>query len=202
MIAKTEILPVLKTRAEATARGDKRFFTGVPCRNGHIAERWASSGACRQCIIDRAKSEPGKKWRRAYEKSESFKQKQNEPERKERRQKRERERGNSPHKRTYNRDFRFKKKYGMERGEFELMLELQNHSCAICEVRFAQQVPLSGTRKDTPVVDHCHSTEKVRAILCGTCNSGIGMFSENPELLRKAALYVEKMRVVTGRSGG
>jgi hypothetical protein len=42
----TEII----TRAEAKARGLKRYFTGKPCRNkGHVAERLTSNGNCMEC---------------------------------------------------------------------------------------------------------------------------------------------------------
>jgi hypothetical protein len=36
-------------RSEAKARGLKRFFTGRPCRRGHVAERLASDGNCVVC---------------------------------------------------------------------------------------------------------------------------------------------------------
>lgn len=37
------------TRVEAKARGLKRFFTGVPCKLGHISERRLSDGTCLEC---------------------------------------------------------------------------------------------------------------------------------------------------------
>jgi 5-methylcytosine-specific restriction endonuclease McrA len=37
------------SREEARAQGLKRFFTGDPCRNGHVAERLVSNGFCREC---------------------------------------------------------------------------------------------------------------------------------------------------------
>jgi 5-methylcytosine-specific restriction endonuclease McrA len=42
-------------RAEAAAQGRKRFFTGVPCKQGHIAERGVSHGKCIRCITERSK---------------------------------------------------------------------------------------------------------------------------------------------------
>lgn len=34
----------------AAARGDKTFDTGVPCKNGHLALRYTSTGACLECL--------------------------------------------------------------------------------------------------------------------------------------------------------
>lgn len=38
------------TREEALALGLTRYFTGQPCKNGHIAERYESSGHCAECV--------------------------------------------------------------------------------------------------------------------------------------------------------
>jgi hypothetical protein len=37
------------SRSEALARGLKRYYTGEPCKYGHIAERWAFAGECVIC---------------------------------------------------------------------------------------------------------------------------------------------------------
>lgn len=37
------------SRAEAKARGLTRYFTGKPCKFGHIAERAAAKGVCLEC---------------------------------------------------------------------------------------------------------------------------------------------------------
>jgi hypothetical protein len=37
------------SRDEAKALGLKRYFTGEPCKHGHIAERYVSSGDCLEC---------------------------------------------------------------------------------------------------------------------------------------------------------
>jgi hypothetical protein len=38
-----------RMQAEARERGDKTYLTGSPCRNGHAAHRYVSSGACVEC---------------------------------------------------------------------------------------------------------------------------------------------------------
>ena len=37
------------SRAEALSRGLPRYFTGEPCRAGHVAERHTSSANCVEC---------------------------------------------------------------------------------------------------------------------------------------------------------
>jgi hypothetical protein len=38
------------SRNDAQARGLRKFFTGKPCKNGHIAERYVQNGTCVQCL--------------------------------------------------------------------------------------------------------------------------------------------------------
>lgn len=40
------------------------------------------------------------------------------------------------------------------------------------------------------VIDHDHSTGVFRGILCGSCNTAIGMFKDNPALLWRASQYI------------
>jgi hypothetical protein len=50
----TEII----TRAEALAKGLKRFFTGKSCKRGHVVERRVDTGDCAECVNQR-----NRKWR-------------------------------------------------------------------------------------------------------------------------------------------
>lgn len=38
-----------RMQADAAALGAKRYDTGTPCRNGHYAPRYTSSGSCTMC---------------------------------------------------------------------------------------------------------------------------------------------------------
>nr|WP_308440241.1 endonuclease VII domain-containing protein [Streptomyces mashuensis] len=40
-------------------------------------------------------------------------------------------------------------------------------------------------------VDHCHATDKVRGVLCFSCNAALGQFKDRPDALRRAADYLE-----------
>jgi len=41
------------TRFEAKLAGRVRYFTDQPCKHGHVAERWTSSGDCTVCVLQR-----------------------------------------------------------------------------------------------------------------------------------------------------
>lgn len=73
-----------------------------------------------------------------------------------------------------------KYKYGITLEDFKDMRAAQNNSCGICKVTF----------KGTPYVDHCHSTRKVRGLLCSNCNTGLGMFEDDVDRLREAIKYL------------
>ncbi len=38
------------TRKEAKERGLKKYFTGVPCKRGHVCERYVSGHGCIECV--------------------------------------------------------------------------------------------------------------------------------------------------------
>jgi hypothetical protein len=60
------------TRKEALAQGLKRYFTGKPCKRGHVAERSTSAG-CYTCRKAYRQSEEGKAASKAYMQSEKGK---------------------------------------------------------------------------------------------------------------------------------
>lgn len=77
-----------------------------------------------------------------------------------------------------------KQRFNITQEDYESMLLNQGGVCAICG-----QPPKEGNHLH---VDHCHKTGVVRALLCRGCNVAIGSMREDPDVLRRAALYVEK----------
>lgn len=66
-----------------------------------------------------------------------------------------------------------------------------DHSCPICGRGQAELQSPSG-RTTTPWrLDHNHKTEEFRGFLCDRCNTGLGKFDDNIELLKKAIQYLE-----------
>ena len=119
-----------------------KYFTGEPCKNGHIAERWNYNGMCVVC-------------------------------------KREADRSSNM---TAGKKYRIKKQYGLTQEQVQHMLTAQNNQCAICSTDFNSSHDV--------MIDHCHSTNNVRGLLCITCNWLLGHSRDNPALLVKAANYL------------
>lgn len=77
-------------------------------------------------------------------------------------------------------------KYGLTLETYANMLTEQSGVCAICKTS-----DWGGTHK-VPAIDHNHSTNQVRQLLCHSCNRGIGWMREEPAFLREAANYLER----------
>ena len=85
---------------------------------------------------------------------------------------------------------RLKHQYGLTVAQFEELVKEQNNKCYICGIE-------GGYNGKPLYVDHCHTSGQVRRLLCQHCNSGLGMFKDNPELLLKAADYLKEHNVRT-----
>lgn len=69
---------------------------------------------------------------------------------------------------------------GLSPEEIQIIRDIQDNKCAICE------------EPNPTDLDHCHSTNKIRWLLCRHCNRGLGAFKDKPDLLRKAATLLER----------
>lgn len=82
------------------------------------------------------------------------------------------------------------KKYGLSHSQYHALLVKQGNACAICGLQFESAPTSHANLGRRPHVDHDHATGRVRGILCGPCNKGIGFFRDSPSALRRAARYL------------
>lgn len=76
-----------------------------------------------------------------------------------------------------------KHRYNLTEEQYQNLLNKQGNKCGICK----QEVRL--------VVDHCHTTNKVRGLLCYPCNVGLGYYErlkKSEPLFNATNDYLEK----------
>jgi len=89
---------------------------------------------------------------------------------------------------TTTQEGRLKRKFGMTPADYDTMLAGQTGLCAICgnpetRMKFGKPTQLA--------VDHCHTTGKVRGLLCSKCNCFLGLAKDDTAYLDKAKAYLE-----------
>lgn len=159
-------------KEQADELGLSRYFTGLPCKNGHISERRTSDGdciACRKSYRTR-QSDVIAVRRRAYRKKPEVKARRKRPSKAD----------------------NLRWKYGLTMEEYEHFIDLQENCCLICETLFNEDC--------WGCVDHCHETDTVRGILCNNCNTALGMMKENPTALRLMADYIEVSKQIINKA--
>jgi len=73
--------------------------------------------------------------------------------------------------------------YGITLEEYSLMFEKQEGCCSGCKKH-------RSTLKSDLCVDHCHTTGKVRGLLCAKCNTALGMIEDNTNTLLNLITYL------------
>lgn len=75
---------------------------------------------------------------------------------------------------------KIRNRYGLSIEEYDALVLAHEGRCAICsgELRHGQ-------------IDHDPKTEKVRGLLCSTCNTGLGKLGDDEAGIRRAADYLE-----------
>jgi len=81
-------------------------------------------------------------------------------------------------------------KYGITLEEYQMLHDSQKGLCAICDQPETRVIRGKVTRL---MVDHDHKTKKNRKLLCGRCNTLLGMAKENVKTLRAAIAYLEDL---------
>ena len=85
-------------------------------------------------------------------------------------------------------------KYGIDVADYERLLAQQGGVCAICKGH------QSGKQRRYLAVDHCHSTGRVRGLLCDRCNLTVGRYEDDPELFDATAAYLRRPDPLTNNS--
>lgn len=79
-------------------------------------------------------------------------------------------------------------KYGITLNVYREILGAQGGGCAIC----GDVAPRGRGKHRLFVVDHCHTTGKVRGLLCAGCNTAIGLFGEDEQRMKSAIKYIRR----------
>ena len=74
------------------------------------------------------------------------------------------------------------RRYNISLEDYDRLLEDQGYCCAIC----GSEDPKAARFH----IDHNHKTNEVRGLLCATCNQGIGLLQDSPNVILKAAQYL------------
>ena len=77
------------------------------------------------------------------------------------------------------------RKYNIDLDYYNNMFQKQNGCCEIC----SKELVYLGKATH---IDHCHSSNKVRGLLCNSCNLALGHFKDNVKALAKAIEYLNK----------
>lgn len=176
--------PTIISRRDAHKAGNTLYFTGKPCKYGHISERRVTGGKCLECQAMDVQHNRNCEWRlanreRLLEEKRAWYT-------------------NNPTKvqlgirrsvaarRKRLKDPKALKAYTAKGTERRRILRIQNAErpkpacCDICR------------RKSEKICfDHCHKSDKFRGWLCSRCNLLLGNAEDSPELLIRMAEYLK-----------
>jgi hypothetical protein len=82
------------------------------------------------------------------------------------------------------RAIQLKNKFNLTIKEWDDLFDKQKGVCAICA-----HPEQNGKRLS---IDHCHTSGRIRGLVCNRCNSGLGRFDDDSKLMRRAVEYLEQ----------
>ena len=82
-------------------------------------------------------------------------------------------------------------RYGVTYREVKALWEQQNGACALCETPLEIEHPRRN-QADAVHVDHCHTTNDIRGLLCRHCNLLLGHAKDRVVVLQAAIRYLRK----------
>lgn len=80
------------------------------------------------------------------------------------------------------------KRRGLTESQYKKLFDEQNGFCAICR---QPEISIRMGRIRNLAIDHNHTTDKVRGLLCNRCNRGLGYFLDRSALLEAAVSYLK-----------
>lgn len=83
---------------------------------------------------------------------------------------------------AYAREWFLRRHYKITGADYDAMHAAQGGVCAICG---------QPSKTGKLAIDHCHSTGRVRGLLCISCNRGIGYLGDDPERAFRASEYLK-----------
>ena len=176
-------------KAAAKASGRTRYVSLKTCSKGHGYERLVVNGACTECarIIRRESYSriPGQRIA-AADKARSKRAK------------------DPAAQRQCEVRSKLKTQYGLTEAVYSAMFNRQCGRCAICAEKIVSRLDPSrrtytghgGPTNEIARVDHCHSTNVVRGLLCSNCNIGLGKFRDSETFLSSAIRYLRESATV------
>lgn len=83
---------------------------------------------------------------------------------------------------------KIKSLYNLSWSEYEAMFKEQEGLCKICTKDLS--VDVTDKEVETARVDHCHNSGEVRGLLCGNCNSALGLIGDSLENAERMVKYL------------
>jgi hypothetical protein len=84
--------------------------------------------------------------------------------------------------------------YGIDYDNYVSMLGEQGNVCKLCG---SEGFVMKGCHRLKLVVDHCHQTGRVRGLLCHNCNRALGLFQDDPKILKAAIGYLQAVKTIS-----
>lgn len=199
-------MEIIRAR-EAFDKGLKRYFSGEPCKYGHIAERMISNGSCVDCLKARRLKNSEKIYERVKEWRKNNPGARTEEARRYRKKHPDKVKANSKRYREQNID----KVRECDKLAKRRMRSLNPEKEKARLKKFAQRLEEKRLReagREKPenceicnlkefriVFDHCHNSGKFRGWICDRCNRTLGIVKDSSELLIKMSDYLETHNV-------
>lgn len=80
---------------------------------------------------------------------------------------------------------------GLSWEQYEQLKKDHDDKCAICGMPETRLCSKNKGQTLRLAIDHCHETNVVRGLLCHSCNTGIGKFKDNADIMFNAISYIE-----------